>query len=213
MTSQQPEISQKSNGRNWPLLIGGIVILAGLGLFVVIGLNLFGGTSTQVVDEGVTAADTVVEETTVSLPTSGPPLQVSDIPYEFTLSDVDDSPVTLSQFSGQPVIINYWATWCGPCRIEMPHLQHTHETYQEDGLVLLALNQDETVPEINAYFDELGLTFLALLDVGKETAVNYGVGRTLPTTFFINADSEITAIHRGPMTQSQIDGYLAETIP
>lgn len=185
MTAQQPEISQKSNGRNWPLLIGGIVILAGLGLFIVIGFNSFGGAPDQVVDERVSAADTAVEKTTIFLPTNGPPLQVNDLPYEFTLSDVDGNPVTLSQFSGQPVIINYWATWCGPCRIEMPHLQHTHDTYQDDGLILLALNQDETVPEINAYFDELGLTFPALLDVGKATAVNYGVGRTLPTTFFL----------------------------
>ena len=66
---------------------------------------------------------------------------------------------------------------------------------------------------MTAFFDEFGLTFTPLLDLGQGTSEKYGVGRTLPTTFFINASGEITAIHRGPMTQSQIDGYLASTIP
>ena len=149
----------------------------------------------------------------VLLPESGPPLQVGDLPYNFALSDLEGNQVALDQFIGRPVIVNYWATWCGPCRIEMPHLQNTFAARQDDGLAILALDQDETAEEVSGFFDEFGLTFTPLLDEGNTTSENYGVGRILPTTFFINAAGEISAIHRGPMTQSQIDGYLAETIP
>ncbi len=195
--------------RNWLALGGGLLILVILAIIFIYGLNPASGrniVSGSIAEENGSGQQVV-------LPESGPPLQVGDLAYNFTLSDLEGNQVTLDQFLGQPVIINHWATWCGPCRIEMPHLQNTFATRQDDGLVILALNQDETTAEAGQFFDEFGLTFTLLLDKGGATSEKYGVGRILPTTFFINAGGEITAIHRGPMTQSQIDGYLADTIP
>ena len=208
MTTQETHLQDKKNNRNWLLLIAGFALLAVIAILFIGGFDP-GGESQQ------SDASAVLENAPapVSLPLSGPPLQTGDRPYDFTLADVEGNPVSLNAFIGRPLIINYWATWCGPCRIEMPHLQNTFETRQADGLALLALNQDETAPEIEAFYDEFGLTFPALLDEGNRTSENYGVSRILPTTFFINAQGEITAVHRGPMTQSQIDGYLADTIP
>ena len=165
---------------------------------------------------GIWDRDTAVPQEAaqpVVLPAGGPPLEVGDRPYDFTLADLEGSSVTLHELIGQPLILNFWATWCAPCRIEMPHLQNTFQARQADGLLLLALNQDEAIPDIDAFYEEFGLTFPALLDEGTRTAKNYGVGRILPTTFFINAQGQITAVHRGPMTQEQIDGYLAQTLP
>lgn len=208
MSIQGSELKNQ-NGRNWLVLGVGLVVLLAVALVFIYGLNPLGGSSTLPAETGSSTA--VTQQ--VVLPESGPPLQVGDLAYNFTLADLAGNEVALDQFIGRPVIVNYWATWCGPCRIEMPHLQNTFEQHQEDNLAILALDQDETADEVKGFFDEFGLTFTPLLDEGKASSENYGVGRTLPTTFFINPEGEITAIHRGPMTQGQIDGYLAETIP
>lgn len=203
-TNETHSDNNEGGGRNWLPLFAG---LAALGVLTVLFIGGFGADRELAEENQVLVVDDAPAP--VELPLSGPPLAVGDRPYNFTLRDTTGSEVSLNELVGRPVIINYWATWCGPCRIEMPHLQSTFEARQEEGLALLALNQDETVAEIEAYFDELGLTFTALLDEGNRTSQNYGVGRILPTTFFINPEGEITAIHRGPMTQEQIDGYLA----
>ena len=209
MTTQEKQLENKNqNGRNWLLLIAGLGLLA---LIAVLFIGGFDPAAENAAPAALTAVASVPAQ--VSLPSAGPPLQAGDLPYDCTLQDLAGKQYSLHEFIGQPRIIYYWGTWCGPCRIEMPHLQNTFEARQADGLALLALNQDETVPEVEAFFDEFGLTFTPLLDEGGRTSENYGVGRILPTTFFINAAGEITAVHRGPMTQGQIDGYLAETIP
>jgi len=211
MSTQEQELTTESGGRNWPLLGGGLAVLIIIAIVFVYGLNPID----QNANGSALTTDVAGLETTsqIVFPESGPPLQVGDSPYNFNLSDLEGNQVGLQEFAGQPLIINYWATWCGPCRIEMPHLQNTFETHKSNGLAVLALDQDETPGEVSEFFDEFGLTFTPLMDDGKAISNNYGVGRTLPTSFFINAGGEITAIHRGPMTQGQIDGYLAETLP
>ena len=209
MSTQETELHNSDDGRNWLVLISSLLLLLAMAFFFIYRLNPFEAAN----EASNPTANAPATAQQVVLPESGPPLQVGDLVYDFTLSDLTDNKVALNEFIGRPLIINYWATWCGPCRIEMPHLQNTFDTHQEDGLAILALDQDETLGEVQSFFDEFGLTFTPLLDDGKEISENYGVGRILPTSFFINAAGEITAIHRGPMTQSQIDGYLAETLP
>ena len=207
--SAQESKAKKRGSRSRLLLFGGLAVIVITALVLLFGLNS-AATSTEAAVE--TADQSTVPEQ-ILLPASGRPLQVGDLPYAFSLASLEGEQVALNEFIGRPLIINFWATWCGPCRIEMPHLQHTFEAHQDDGLAVLALNQDETAEEVNEFFNEFGLTFTPLLDEGKATAENYGAGRALPTSFFINGEGQITAIHRGPMTQSQIDGYLAVTIP
>ncbi len=208
MSTRESHAEHKNKNRGWLAIIGGFVLLLGIGAVLISTVSPAATTGGQ--GERASADDAAAHG---SLPTGGPPLEAGDLPYAFTLADLEGNYTSLHEFIGKPLIINYWASWCGPCRIEMPHLQATYEARQADGLALLALNQDEATPEVAAFVDEFGLSFTQLLDEGNGTSQNYGVGRTLPTTFFINADGEITAVHRGPMTQSQIDGYLAETIP
>lgn len=132
---------------------------------------------------------------------------------DFTLEDLDGNLVRLADFRGRPVIINFWATWCAPCRIEMPELQAAFEKYQADDLVILALNQDEPAETARAYFyDEMGLTFTPLLDDGSAVATDYGSFGVLPSTYFVDPDGVVQAVHRGPLTSGQIDGYLSQII-
>jgi peroxiredoxin len=200
-----PDQSQKKKGRNPTIVIGGFLLLAGAFVFLIFG---DAGDPVPTVDSQAGQ----VAENAVQLPNSGPPLQVGDQPYEFALQGLDGETVALSQFIGRPIMVNFWATWCGPCRIEMPEIQAVWEAYQDDGLVVLALDQDETAEDVQAYFDELGLTFTPLLDDGSNTAQNFGLQGTLPASIFINPDGEVSIIHRGIMTRGQLDTFLAETL-
>ena len=140
-------------------------------------------------------------------------VETGDRAPNFTLDDLDGRAVSLTDFRGQPVIINLWATWCAPCRIEMPALQDAFEKYDEQGLEILALNQGETADVARQYFyDEMKLTFTPLLDENSRIPALYDGMNVLPTTYFIDQEGIVSAVHRGPLTAGQIDGYLGEII-
>lgn len=220
MSENNTPVSQK--GPNLPLVIGGFVLLGIAFVFILFGGQLFGGAEETAsvaeqldepsILEQVPAFEPAEGETAV-LPSGYNAVQVGDPALDFTLQDLDGNSYTLSDLKGQPIIINFWATWCAPCRIEMPELQATYEAYQDDGLIILALDQEEPADVVGKFFhDEMGLTFTPLLDTEGQVAQIYGAVN-FPSTFFVNADGIITALHRGPMVESQIQGYLAETAP
>ncbi len=123
---------------------------------------------------------------------------------DFTLSTPDGETITLSDLRGHPVIVNLWASWCGPCRAEMPALQRVHETYQDAGLVLLAVNatHQDSIPAALAFAAEYGLTFPILLDVDGQVSQLYEL-RALPSTYFIRPDGLIEeVVLGGPMAEA-----------
>lgn len=132
---------------------------------------------------------------------------------EFTLKNIDGQTVSLSDFRGQPVIINFWATWCGPCRVEMPHLQAAYEAHQPDGLVVLGVNLTErdspqAVPDFLA---EFGLTFPVVLDESGDVAEMYRVlGQ--PASVFVNEAGVIHQVFQGPVNEQFINDRVAELL-
>jgi peroxiredoxin len=128
----------------------------------------------------------------------------------FVARDLDGNAVALQEYHGHPVVLNFWATWCVPCRQELPVLQAAYAAYQEKGLVILAVNQDEdgNADAVRTYMANLGLAFRTLLDPDGKVATLYNVF-LLPSTVFINASGSITATHIGPATLPQIERYLA----
>lgn len=127
---------------------------------------------------------------------------------DFTLPDLDGKDVTLSSFRGKPVLINFWATWCGPCRLEMPAIQARYEQYMQDGLVVLAVDFDEPASDVQRFRDELGLSFPLLLDPGAKVQKLYR-NRSYPSSFFVDAQGVIQVQHIGVMTEGQLDENLA----
>lgn len=117
-------------------------------------------------------------------------------------------PISLEALRGRPVVLNFWATWCGPCRVEMPALQRASERYAGDGLTILAVNAMEPADRVTGFMEELGLTFPAVLDPDGEILDLYGV-RVFPTTIVVDAEGRIRAEHYGPLTDELIDEYLA----
>jgi peroxiredoxin len=214
MSEEKLEASRNTaqRGRN-PL-----VVLLGFSLLgAALALLMFGG---DVLNRSEGPVAPGQPEAFATSPPAVAPLSVrggvapGDQAPNFVLEDFDGMPVSLSEFRGRPVIINFWATWCAPCRIEMPELQAVYEKYQEDGLVILALDQDEPLELARTFFyDEMGLTFTPLMDQRSLVAAQYGAFFTLPSTYFVDGDGRVAAVHRGTLTRNQIENYLAQTMP
>lgn len=128
------------------------------------------------------------------------------------LEPIDDFTVErLNEYRGQVVVLNFWAIWCGPCRVEMPDLEAVYQEYQEQGVVVLAVNVSESSADIADYAKELGLTFPILRDSKQEAMREYNV-KILPTTYFIDRKGRIRHSRVGTMTKSvmtkQIESLL-----
>jgi len=119
---------------------------------------------------------------------------------DFTLSVLDGETVTLSSLHGQPVVLNFWAPWCGPCRAEVPQFNLFAEGYPQ--VAVLGIATDGTPPSLRAAQTRLGIEYPVLL-ADEQTVTAYGV-TTLPTTVFIDASGQITDAHTGILTLPQL---------
>lgn len=138
-----------------------------------------------------------------SSPQSNAPGPTGTAP-DFVLTDLDGQSVRLSDLRGHAVLLNFWATWCSPCRAEMPDLQVIHEEYGGDGLVILAANINESRDGVQEFVTHYSLTFRVLLDSSGQVARLYQV-RGIPTTFFIDRDGVIRdRVVGGPMKREYI---------
>lgn len=113
------------------------------------------------------------------------PPQVGGPAPQFTLNDLEGRPVSLTDYSGKVVLLNFWATWCEPSRKEMPEIQEAYERYKSQGFVVLAVNFGENLDPAISFVHHGRLTFPVLLDRKAGVAERYGV-INLPVTFFID---------------------------
>lgn len=129
---------------------------------------------------------------------------------EFQLQSLDGQTVSLGDLRGGPVIVNFWATWCGPCRMEMPALQEVYQDreWAERGLVILAVNLGEPASDVRKFMESNRLSFTVLLDTEKEMGLMYNVS-AIPTTYLIDNSGIIRYIKVGAFRQrSEIDRLL-----
>jgi thiol-disulfide isomerase/thioredoxin len=164
-----------------------------------------GGVLVRVVDQPAPSATTQANKVN----TSGL-IRAGNTAPNFSLTDPQGHPVSLDQWHGHPILINFWATWCGPCEIEMPAIQEAYKQHQDEGLVVLAIAVEEEQDQVEQFFQERQLTFQALLDDGTATRAYRVFG--LPTSYFVAADGTIAASHMGMLTNSQIEKYLSDTL-
>jgi peroxiredoxin len=126
---------------------------------------------------------------------------------DFRLSTTEGETIQLSALQGTPVIINFWATWCPPCRQEMPALEAIWQRYGQGGVVILGVDQGERADVVTRFArDEVGTTFPLLLDTHQSVGARYGV-RALPTTVFVDADGRIQdVVVGGPLDEAALVG-------
>lgn len=136
---------------------------------------------------------------------------IGDQAPDFTLTDLSGQPLTLSDLRGRYVVLNFWATWCPPCRKEMPVLQQVHARYQEQGVVVVGVNLDESPLTIRAFTEPLGVTFPIVIDKGNKVTQAYGF-LPLPTTYFIGPDGQVRLVQYGEVTEEQADALISQLL-
>jgi peroxiredoxin len=124
---------------------------------------------------------------------------------DFTLPDLNGAQVSLAQFRGRPVVINFWATWCPPCRDEIPRLVEAYQR-EKDGVVFIAIS-DEPANVVGPFVKENAIPYVNLLDSGDRVSSVYGI-KALPTTLFISRDGEIEVYYTGEMSARIIEEGL-----
>jgi peroxiredoxin len=118
-------------------------------------------------------------------------------PVEIQLKDVFGNTVSLSDFRGKIVFLNFWATWCPPCVIEMPSMQKLHRRFKDKNFVMVAINSQETEAQVKSFFNKYKLSFTALLDSSAEVGAWFDVN-AFPTTFVLDKKGRIIGRALGP---------------
>ncbi len=115
---------------------------------------------------------------------------------DFTLTSLDGKKVTLSQLKGKPVLINFWATWCPPCRLEMPALQTVYQEASAKGFTLLMVNQQEDSTTVQNFLKQNNYSLPVVLDLNGQVSDMYQV-TGIPTSVFIDSQGVVRDIHVG----------------
>ncbi len=131
---------------------------------------------------------------------------------DFSLQTLDGARVSLSDYRGQVVLVNFWATWCPPCRAEIPALEAAYQAHRDDGLVILGVSVEDPPELIELFLQDFDITYPILLD--RNGAV-YRAYRApgLPTTVLVDRDGIIQVRHVGELSARELDQYLSEVLP
>ncbi|MEC1180777.1 redoxin domain-containing protein [Metasolibacillus meyeri] len=133
----------------------------------------------------------------------------ADQAADFTLETLDGTKVSLSDYKGKKVILNFWTTWCPPCKAEMPHMQNFHEKHEDSDVALLAVNltTSDSIRDVENFIDGYGLTFPVLLDVDGEVGELYEI-IPIPTTYFLDEEGNIMEKFIGTLDEEMIENIL-----
>jgi len=165
-----------------------IIIALALVLLIAGASVLYHRLGEDLSPEQLAVAETTAPEETGTEPPSIPA-------PDFTVYDAAGNPVKLSDYFGKPIILNFWASWCGPCKMEMPDFNEKSQALEGEVQFLMINMTDggrETVESASAFIEEQGYTFPVFFDTTSEAAYTYGA-YSLPTTFFIDADGNAVA--------------------
>lgn len=235
------EILDGRSSRFWALAAGGFALALG-GVLVcglLVGAGVYAVTRLTI-PEMTTNADTAAAETAGTAKVAEPrnaadraevedalrgaeeveaiqqepelPPRLGNPATNFTLSDLAGNTVSLADFKGQPVIINFWATWCGPCEAEMPEINKAYLKHKQEGLVVLAVDLAEHPDTVKSFVDYYDLAFTILLDRDKAVGKLYGA-RALPTTYFIDRSGTIVHTYYGQMDEEALAIGLRKILP
>lgn len=215
------EPSQDKARISAPLLL---FMLSGMGLTVAFILFSFSdqlaNTSNISPTTGAAMRDTVIVtmvplvDPRVGSVNGAKQAKVGQLAPNFTLQSLDGTDISLSDYIGRPVLINFWATWCAPCRREMPELVKAYNEHENEGFVILAVDlaHQDDIDAVQAFVEEFEMTFPVLLDETGEVSDELYNLIGLPMSVFINREGRIVHIYVGLMLPDQIDEFVNEIL-
>lgn len=130
---------------------------------------------------------------------------------DFQLQTLDGKEMKLSELQGQAVLLNFWATWCEPCRDEMPAIQKVYEKHRDKGLEVVGVNIAESQLTVKGFVRQLDLTFPIVFDKERKVVDQYRIG-PIPTSLFIDSDGKVVRMVKGQMDEAQIENYVLEAL-
>ncbi len=186
-----PESTLLKNRWVWVAIIGVVILLGGAWIIF----------SQTLKANAVTGAEAITLE---PAPIAGHPAP------DFELKTLEGEVLRLSDFRGKPVIVNFWATWCGPCRAEFPDFQEA-SVDNADTLMIIGVNNTaaDQVGLVGDFITEMGATFPIVLDESGETVKTYRI-LGLPTTVFVDADGVVNEVFTGPISKAYIESKIPE---
>jgi peroxiredoxin len=173
------ERRQQSNAYTLLFIAGGLLVVAAIGLLLV---NQSPSPS--------------IEQAQIGQPLG-----------DFSLSNLDGDTVRLSDYTGQVVLINAWATWCPPCVAEMPDLQAYYQAHRKEQFVILGINAGDSLSTTAAFVSQNGITFPILLDPNVEMLTSLGI-HSFPTSILIGADGVVRSIHVGMFSAEELEAKI-----
>ncbi|MBR7553289.1 thiol-disulfide oxidoreductase ResA [Allobacillus sp. GCM10007491] len=126
--------------------------------------------------------------------------------------DAEGETIELKDLEGKGVMLNFWATYCEPCKEEMPYMDELYKEYKDKGIEIVAISVDSNEFVINNFYNKLGLTFPSVHDKNGTVMEAYDIV-PLPTSFFVNPDGTIERVVKGALTLERLEGYLQEIQP
>ena len=138
-------------------------------------------------------------------------VNVGDRAPDFTLTDLDGNQVSLSDFRGKVVFINFWATWCPPCRAEMPEIEALYQQYKTKDVVVIGVDILETDDKVRQFVERGGYSWIFVIDSTGTVSANYNIN-AIPTSYFIDREGIIRAVNIGAMTERAMEAKLAEAM-
>lgn len=130
---------------------------------------------------------------------------------DFTLTGFDGRTVTLSELRGRVVVINFWASWCPPCREEAAYLEQAWRRYKDRGVVFIGVDYADTEKEALTYIDEFDITYINGPDIGTRISDAYNI-QGVPETFFVARDGQLRGVHIGPLKPPQLEEKIEELL-
>lgn len=154
-------------------------------------------------------SDKYSPETTIAEPKSSSDIIQTD---DFTVYDSDMNKVKLSDYFGRPIVVNFWASWCGPCKSELPAFNDAYEKYKDDVVFLMVNLPDgysDSQKSIEKFISENGYKFPVYYDFENNASTVYGVN-SIPETLFINADGTLYDTQIGAMSAETLENYIQQ---
>jgi cytochrome c biogenesis protein CcmG/thiol:disulfide interchange protein DsbE len=144
----------------------------------------------------------------VSRNPAGAPTAIGNLAPDFSVADLDGNPIRLADLRGRPVIVNFWASWCGPCVEEFPLLRDAAARHADDGLVVIGIVWADRSEAARDFMARNGATWAAAMDPGEQVSRDYGILGP-PETYFIGRDGIIRARQIGQISATSLDAKLA----